>query len=97
MSNLINKPQYPIKSFDEYEVFNRTLESIHKLDDKVLSEWENILDLKEKQLWKDLITTRRIKVQYNDININVPRRIVKLKRSNTTNINDNGTNIRDDQ
>ena len=79
--DIINKAIYPTKQVDEFDYFCKALNSIAKTDENTYNSWVSIFNDNEKLLWQELIHTRRIQVSYKDMNINVPRRTVKLKRN----------------
>lgn len=78
---VIDKLKSPCKEIDEYETFNRTLHKINSIDQRVIPQWENTLSEEQKAQWKELLHTRRITVDYSGTKLDVPRRTVKIKRS----------------
>ncbi len=68
--------------FDEYDIFSKVickLRSEHQIN---FLDWEKSLDQNQKNFWNELIHTRRINLNIKDkTTLNVPRRIVKIKRT----------------
>jgi hypothetical protein len=65
------------ESADEYQIFSQTLNKLINQSSS-LNEWIAKLPQSQKEIYVDLLHTRRIKVK--DLDINVPRRIVKIKK-----------------
>jgi len=74
--------------FDEYEIFAMLANKFRSCQNEQYLNWEQSLDENQKNFWNELIHTRRINLNVEDkASFSVPRRIVKIKRSN-----DNGQN-----
>ncbi len=68
--------------FDEYDIFAKVVHKLRSANDVNFLEWEKSLDQNQKSFWNELIHTRRINLNVTDkATFNVPRRIVKIKRS----------------
>jgi hypothetical protein len=80
MTKLISKLQTPIKSKDEYEIFNQTLQKLNVFNCSIISQWESQLPEYQKNLFKELMHTRRITVNYSGMKMDIPRRTVRIKR-----------------
>lgn len=71
----------PSKDVDEYNIFSRTVQQLYNLDNQFFDEWLTRLGQQERNLWTDLIHTKRIKIDYSGTKIEVPRRTLKIKRN----------------
>lgn len=81
---VINKINSPIKEIDEYAIFSNSLNILasSQSHQHLLSEWFNSLNPNEQAMWNDLLHIRRIKVEFGKkMKFDVPRRIVKIKKS----------------
>jgi hypothetical protein len=74
----------PIKMIDEYEYYKNSIELLSNCDRTLFDSWLNSLKEKDKEVLNNIIHTRRIQVKNNSFEANVPRKVVKVKR--TTNI-----------
>jgi hypothetical protein len=63
---------------DEYNIFAQTLGKLIR-ESTTLNQWIEQLPEEQKNIYVDLLHTRRVKVK--DLDINVPRRIVKVKKN----------------
>ena len=79
LSDIFNKIPSTILNIDEYEIFSNTLSNLHNHNPTIISSLKQNLNPNEKELWSEILHTRRIKVK--DLDINVPRRIVKIKKN----------------
>ena len=79
---MISKLKTCCKEIDEYETFNRTLQMINSIDSRILPQWEGGLSQEQRAMWKELLHTRRITVNYSGTKLDVPRRTVKIRRGN---------------
>ena len=77
MTDIFKNIPDSFKSADEYSIFSQTLTKLIETS-PIIKEWINKLPQGEKDIYVDLLHTRRVKVK--DINANVPRRIVKIKK-----------------
>lgn len=72
----------PASTFDEYDIFSKVVYKLRQTGNSKLTEWEGSLDESQKSFWNELIHTRRVDLNIeNKTSFNVPRRIVKVKRS----------------
>ncbi len=71
-----NIPDY-YKSVDEYQIFSQTLSKLVE-GNLLIKDWISKLPQAEKNKYVELLHTRRIKIK--DMDLNVPRRIVKIKK-----------------
>ena len=78
MSEVYKKIPDAFQSADEYQIFAQTLSKLIQ-SCSTLSEWLSHLPEAQKQIYVDLLHTRRVKIK--DMDINVPRRIVKIKKN----------------
>jgi hypothetical protein len=78
---LTAKLQTPSKDVDEYNIFSKTVQQLYSIDNKFFDEWLTRLGEQERNLWNDLIHTKRIKVEYSGYRIEVPRKTLKIKRN----------------
>lgn len=73
----------PIYQYDEYEIFSDMIGKFRKNNNDIYVEWEKNLTGDYQSYWNELMKTRRINISYDEqTSFNVPRRIVKVKRSN---------------
>ena len=86
IKDLIAKTINPIKDTDEFKLFKELLLYLKNNEVNIYSNWENTLDENRKALLNKLLGTKRINISGNNINAQVPRRIVTIKR-NQNNIN----------
>ena len=81
IKDLIEKTINPIKDIDEFKKFNELLLFLKQNNNNNYILWENSLDPKKKEEVYKLFSTKRIDIQINkDNNIQIPRRIVAIKR-----------------
>lgn len=67
--------------FDEYEIFSKVIYKLRSTQNVNFLEWEKSLDETQRNFWNELINTRRVNLNVeNKGTINIPRRIVKIKR-----------------
>ena len=86
IKDLIAKTINPIKNIDEFKMFNEFLLFLKNNQNEIYLNWEKTLDEKQKSLVNKLFGTKRINISGDDnTNMQVPRRIVSIKR----NINNN--------
>jgi len=78
---ITSKLKTPSKDLDEYSIFSRTVQQLYSLDNRFFDEWLTRLGDQERNLWNDLIHTKRIKVEYSGTKIEVPRKTLKIKRN----------------
>ena len=73
-----------IKEIDEFKLFKETIEQLNKENNSLFLNWFNKLSDKNQKDFKDIIYTSYIEIPTNDNNnnINIPRRIVKIKKNN---------------
>ena len=71
----------PVRDFDEFQNFNALLNYLKQNKTDVYNSWENSLSEDKKIEINKLLGVKRIKIKYNDNSVNVPRRIVSLKRN----------------
>ena len=71
-----------IKEIDEFKLFKETIEQLNKENNSLFLNWFNKLSDKNQKDFKDIIYTSYIEIPSNDNNnnINIPRRIVKIKK-----------------
>ena len=72
-----------IKELDEFKIFKESIEILNKNNNSFFLNWFNKLSDKKKEDFKDIINTFYLETTTNDNNnINIPRRIVKIKNNN---------------
>ena len=71
----------PIKNIDEYKFYKETVEILKNKHFDILNKWLGNLKEEEIKSFYDIIGTIRINVQNGKNNINVPRKLVKIKKS----------------
>jgi hypothetical protein len=77
MTEVFKKIPDAFESADEYQIFSQTLTKLIRISSS-LTEWISKLPDVQKEIYVDLLHTRRVKIK--DMDINVPRRIVKIKK-----------------
>ena len=88
IKELISKTINPIKDKDEFLMFKELLFFLKENRNNIYINWENSLDEKQKKDVYNLTGTKRINIQSNDKNkIQVPRRILTIKRGQNNNNN----------
>ena len=76
---------------DEFKLFKELLLFLKNNGNEVYLNWEKTLDEKQKQLVNELFGTKRINISLeNNNNIQIPRRIVSIRRN--LNPENNNTN-----
>jgi hypothetical protein len=72
----------PFDKLDEYEVFHQSILKMKQSQPRIIEEWLNKLNPTETQILNNLITVRRIEVKNNQDTYNIPRKILKIKKTN---------------
>jgi hypothetical protein len=72
----------PFDKLDEYEVFHQSILKMKQSQPRIIEEWLNKLNPTETQILNNLITVRRIEVKNNKDTYNIPRKILKIKKTN---------------
>lgn len=81
-NSIVGNANNPATNFDEYDIFSKIVSKFKSSSYNKFSEWENSLDQNQRGFWNELLHTRRIDLNIEDrASYNVPRRIVKIKRS----------------
>ena len=84
--SFVTTAKNPANEFDEYEVFSNLIYKLRKNLPGFYENWENTLEGDYKTYWDELMKTRRIQISYDEnTSFNVPRRIVKVRRTNEYN------------
>ena len=82
IKDLIKNTINPIKDIDEFKSFSELLIFLKNNKNDIYSRWENTLDQNRKDEVSKLFSTKRINLQINkDNTVQVPRRIVTIKRN----------------
>ena len=82
IKDLIKRTINPIKAMDEFKIFNDLLIYLKNNRNDIYIKWENSLNEKQKQNIYKLLGTKRINITINKKdNVQVPRRIVSIKRN----------------
>jgi hypothetical protein len=92
MRQICDRTINPIKEVDEYEYFKNSVEALSSVNNDLFNSWVNNLTDKTKDDLKNLIHTRRITVTNNKVSTNVPRKLIKIKRDNNINTDNNINN-----
>ena len=80
--DLIKKTINPIKDIDEFKMFRELLIFLKNNKNDVYSMWENSLNEQQRNDVHKLLATKRINIQTNkNNNVQIPRRIVTIKRT----------------
>jgi hypothetical protein len=80
IKDLIKNSINPIKDIDEFMMFKELLLFLKDNKNEVFFAWENSLNKNRKEQVYKLFGTKRISIQTNNTTIQVPRRIVTIKR-----------------
>ena len=79
--DLIKKTINPIKDIDEFKMFRELLIFLKNNKNDIYSMWENNLNEQQRNDVHKLFATKRINIQTNkNNNVQIPRRIVTIKR-----------------
>ena len=71
-----------LKNMDEFKMFKELLLFLQNNGNETYLNWEKTLDENQKQLVNKLFGTKRINISTeNNNNIQIPRRIVSIKRN----------------
>ena len=70
----------PFKKADEFDIFSRQLEGLHKRDPGYVNNLLAQLEASEKEFLKQLTQTKRVKIEHKGVETEVARRIVTAKR-----------------
>ena len=82
IKDLINKTINPIKDIDEFKMFREILIFLKNNKSDIYSIWENGLNEQQRIDVHKLLATKRINIQTNkNNNVQIPRRIVTIKRT----------------
>jgi len=85
-NSFVTSVKNPVNEFDEYEVFSNLIIRLRKNLPGFYENWEKTLEGDYKTYWDELMKTRRIQISYDEnTSFNVPRRIVKVRRTNENN------------
>ena len=71
----------PIKNIDEYKIFKECIEMLKNKKCDILNKWMGNLNEEDMKSFSDIIATIRINIQNGKNNIDVPRKLVKIKKS----------------
>ena len=81
IKDLIKNTINPIKDIDEFKMFSELLLFLKNNKNDIYNRWENSLDQKRKDEVNKLFATKRINIQTKENeNVQIPRRIVTIKR-----------------
>ena len=80
IKDLIKNTINPTKDIDEFMMFKELLLFLKDNKNEVFFTWENSLNKNRKEQVYKLFGTKRISIQTNNTTIQVPRRIVTIKR-----------------
>ena len=82
IKDLIKKTINPIKNMDEFKMFRELLLFLKNNQSEIYLNWEKTLDENKKNLVNNLFGTKRINISGDNYNnVQVPRRIVSIKRN----------------
>jgi hypothetical protein len=70
----------PLKKADEFAIFNGQLRNLHTRDPGYVNNLLSQLDQGEKDFLKQLMETKRIKIEHKGVETEVARRIITVKR-----------------
>lgn len=78
----------PSKFFDEYDIFQKFFHKIKNNSKDLIEQWINKLNVRERQHLENILQIKRINIINNNPEnpvINIPRKVVKIKRENPLN------------
>ena len=78
---LISKLKSKVNEIDEYNTYYKMIQNFNTLNSQCLLDFINLLNEPQKILWNELIHTRRIPVDCSGVQMNIPRRTVKIKKN----------------
>ena len=79
--DIIKKCEIGFENVDEFNEFVVCLKNIETQNPKIIENFVTSLHPNEQYVLKELTHIRKIQVQYNNQTLNIPRRTVKIKRS----------------
>ena len=71
-----------IKNSDIYQYFTNTMKNLENYDKNLVDNFVHSLSEQNKNALENLIHTRQVKINYKEEEIFIPRRTVKIKRTN---------------
>lgn len=84
-----NRAIIMFQTIDEFKTFKETVEIIKNKYTPIYNSWyDDFSELNDIQKFNDILFTTRIKIQKDNTVIDIPRKILKIKRSNINNNND---------
>ena len=81
INNILESNQN-IKISDEYQFFKETLDSVKKNDPESFNMLTQELDQEKIKQLEEIYRIKKLKVNYQGIELEIPRRIVNIKRNN---------------
>ena len=81
INNILESNQN-IKNSDEYQFFKETLDSVKKNDPESFNMLTQELDQEKIKQLEEIYRIKKLKVNYQGIELEIPRRIVNIKRNN---------------
>lgn len=72
--------QSPFKKADEFEFFNKVLQTLHSKDAQYINNLVGQLTEEEKKYLQQHMQTKRIEIEQKGIKTEVARRFIKVKR-----------------
>ena len=70
----------PLKKVDEFAIFNNQLRQLHSRDPAYINNLVSQLEQSEKDFLKQLMDTKRVKIEHKGVETEVARRIITVKR-----------------
>ena len=71
-----------IKNSDIYQYFTNAMKNLENYDKNLVDNFVHSLSEQNKNALENLIHTRQVKINYKEEEIFIPRRTVKIKRTN---------------
>ena len=76
----------PFNFADEYDIFRKSVTKLKESDVEFLKNWSDVLKPNEKEILENILKLKRITVETTNLTQTVPRKILKIKRANESNI-----------
>ena len=77
--------EFTFKGVDEFKQFSECLKSIETINPEISKQFLSSLTTKEATILQELIQLRKVIVRYNNKVFYVPRRQIKIRRTNQNN------------
>lgn len=85
IKNIIREAKFPLENIDEFKSFNNLVNNLNQIQEtkEIISNILNSFNQEQKTLFEKIYNTKRINIDYNGMNMFVPRRLLKIKKNNS--------------